>query len=231
MANRVLHLEADCDKITEAHKNTKTQKHTGGRDDKMRLTDLFHLDNGRAEQTPETPKTFGEALLFSFSVLCRGDKAVEETIRQCLADTENYCEVHKETYDARGLHYNKDAERWLQLIAATEAAMQARYLRELDGKGDAAAFRSALGEVLERSGIVFSLKNLSFDPVNQIDGKKDIPDWIARFNEYAGQSGITVYAVDIDSNSYVIGAAPIADYAQAAETAGEVGIRITSRPD
>ncbi len=141
-----------------------------------------------------------------------------------IADTENYCEVHKETYDARGLHYNKDAERWLQLIAATEAAMQARYLRELDGKGDAAAFRSACFSL-------FSLKNLSFDPVNQIDGKKDIPDWIARFNEYAGQSGITVYAVDIDSNSYVIGAAPIADYAQAAETAGEVGIRITSRPD
>ena len=194
-------------------------------DDKMRLIDLFHLDNDTGKEEPETPKTFGEALLFAFGMLCREDESVLTEIRRCLTDTKAYCEAHMEAFDERGLQYNEEAEPWLQLIAAVDAAIENRYLWELDWKADADKFRSATEALLQRSGIVFSLKQLSFDP------SKNIPDWVAQFNEYAGQSGITVYGIDIDSDSYVIGAAHIADYAQAAETAGEVGIRVTSRPN
>ena len=193
-------------------------------DDKMRLIDLFHLDSVPAPEEPESPKTFGEALLFSFSVLCHGDKAVEAKMTECLADTKAYCEAHEEAYDERDLKYNEEAAPWLQLIAAVDAAIEADYLCELDWKDDAEEFRSALEEIIRNNGIVFSLKNLSFVR------EKNIPDWVAQFNECAGQSGITVYGIDIDSDSYVLGAAHLADYAQAAETAGEVGIRITSRP-
>lgn len=191
----------------------------------MRLMDLFHLNSDPAQEEPESPKSFGEALLLSFSILCRGDKAIEAKITECLADTKAYYEAHEKAYDERGLQYNQEAEPWLQLIAAVDAAIEAEYLRELDWKGDAEEFRSALEEMLKVSGIPFSLKNLSFVR------EKNIPDWVAQFNEYAGQSGITVYGIDIDSDSYVLGAAYLADYAQAAETAGNVGIRVTSRPN
>lgn len=187
----------------------------------MKLFDL--LTSGKSDDKSEQPKSFGEALALSFAILCHDDKAVAAEIAACIADTKAYCEKQADAYDERGLEYDEEAVPWLQLIAAVNAAEEADYLCELDWKEEADEFRAALEEILAAHQIEFSLERLDFDE------NKNIPDWAEQFNQYAGQSGITVYYIDIDSDSYVIGAARIADYARAAEIASSVGIKISSR--
>ena len=185
----------------------------------MRLIDLF--TSGKSGGT-EPPKSFGEALTLSFDILCHGDREVAAEVAQCIADTKSYCEKNAGEFDKRGLVYNEDAEPWLQLIAAVNFALSKHYLFELDFKEGASEFRSALGNILKANGIDFSLERLTFDE------NKNIPGWVAQFNEYAGQSGITIYCIDIDSDSYVTGAAKIAEYACAAEIASSAGIKVSS---
>ena len=110
---------------------------------------------------------------------------------------------------------------WLQWIAAVDAALAAGCLTELDPSGGEAAFRAAVSRVLQVNHITFSLERLTFD------SRQKIPGWAAHFNEYAGQSGITLYAIDTDSDSYVMGAAELADYAAAADMAERVGIPLS----
>lgn len=191
----------------------------------MRLADLFHVNQEPIEQEePEHPRTFGEALGQAFDILCRGDQTVAQNIADCLADTKGYCAGREQALDARGLVYREEAEPWLQFIAAVSAAEQAGYLCEIDRRADEDTFRKALEKILKAAGIVFSLRNLPFERINNIPGR------IAQFNEYAGQSGITIYCLDTESGCFVLGAARIADYAEAAQIAAEAGIRITSRP-
>lgn len=187
----------------------------------MKFIDLFTSRKSNDELA--MPKSFGEVLLLSFEILCRGDERVKAEIAECLADTEAYCAKWEEAFDERGLEYDGEAEPWLQLIAAVNAAENENHLCELDWKDDADSFREVLEDTLKANGITFSLERLNFDE------NKNIPDWAAQFNQYAGQSGITIYYIDIDSDSYVIGAATIADYARAAEIAGSVGIKVSSR--
>ena len=186
---------------------------------------LFDLLTGSTASAPKIEWRFSEALTEVFATLCHGDPSVTDEIAACLSDTKTYCETHKEAFDERGLTYNADAETWLQLIAAVDAAGNAGYLWELDWKEGSEKFRSALEAVLQASGLTFSTERLAFD------GTKNIPDWAAQFNQYAGQSGITLYFIDIDSDSYVMGTALMADYASAAEIASSVGIHISSRPE
>lgn len=188
----------------------------------MRLIDLF---TSYKKGEIESPKSFSETLTLSFDILCHGDKEVAAEVAQCIADTKCYCEERAQEFDDRGLVYNENAEPWLQLIAAVNSAESKNYLIELDYKEKASGFREAVENILSANCIQFSLERLTFD-----EGK-NIPDWAAQFNQYAGQSGITIYYIDIDSDSYVIGAAEIADYARAAEIASGAGIKISSRFD
>lgn len=183
---------------------------------------LFDFFTGGSKDNAKTDLSFGEALTGSFAILCHGDPAVMDEITACLSDTKAYCETRQDAFDERGLTYNTEAEAWLQLIAAVEAAEGKGYLCERDWKEEAEEFRWALEKILRVNGLTFSTERLTFDAT------KRIPDWAAQFNQYAGQSGITLYFIDIDSDSYVMGAAEIADYACAAEMAGSVGIRITA---
>ena len=182
----------------------------------MKLWDLL---TGGCE-APPVP-SFEEALTEIFTLLCHGDRAVSGEISDCLRDTQAYCQTHIALFDRRGLQYNPSAEPWLQWIAAVDAALAAGCLTELDPSGGEAAFRAAVSRVLQVNHITFSLERLTFD------SRQKIPGWAAHFNEYAGQSGITLYAIDIDSNSYVMGAAELADYAAAADMAERVGIPLS----
>lgn len=183
---------------------------------------IWHWIEERRKKNAEKQADFGETLLEVFGILSHGDPAVKEAITECLRDTEAYCRAHTEAFEARGLTYREDAKTWLQFIAAVNAMAEKGYVDELDAKEGSDAFRSAAQKVLAANHLTFSLERLVFDEA------KDIPDWLAHGNEYAGQSGITWYVLDIDSDSYILGAADIADYARAAELAGRVGISVAA---
>lgn len=167
---------------------------------------------------------FGSNLTAAFGILCYGDKKVMSEIKDCIGDTASYYKLHQGEFEDRDLEYSPGGERWLQLIAAVNAMEEAGYASELDYKEENNEFAASLSALLASNHIQFSLNNLNFAP------EKSIPDWVAQFNEYAGQSGITVYSIDIDSDSYVLGAAKISDYAEAADIAGNGGVRISCRP-
>lgn len=179
---------------------------------------IFNLFN-KKKQTDD----FDTCLLCVFEILSHNDNGVMDKIRACLSNTEGYFEEHAEDFDERGMEYSPEAEKWIKFIAAVDALECAGYAAELDYNEDSEEFASALEDILEANGIEFSLKNMKFSP------EKGIPDMMAHFNEYAGQSGITVMLIDIDSDSYVLCAAEIADYAEAAETASRVGVYISCR--
>ena len=73
--------------------------------------------------------------------------------------------------------------------------------------------------------IAFSGQFVALDELRNFSG------WGARVGIYAGQSGITLCFVDLYGDDRVMGAARIADYAEAAEIAGYAGVKITSRPE
>lgn len=183
------------------------------------LMKLWDLLTGGSETPPVLP--FDQALTEIFTLLCHGNRAVANEIADCLRDTQAYCQTHNALFDRRGLRYNPSAEPWLQWIAAADAALSAGYLTELAADSGEAAFRAAVSRVLQTNHISFSLERITFD------SRQKIPGWAAHFNEYAGQSGITLYAIDTDSDSYVMGAAELADYAAAADMAERVGIPLS----
>lgn len=183
---------------------------------------IWHWIAERRQNKAEKQASFGETLSEVFVILSHGDPAVKEAITECLRDTEAYCRAHAEAFEARGLTYREDAVPWLQFIAAVNAMAEKGYVDELDAKDSSDAFRAAAQKVLTANHLTFSLERLVFDEA------KAIPDWLAQGNEYAGQSGITWYVLDIDSDSYILGAAELADYACAAELAGRVGISVAA---
>ena len=65
----------------------------------------------------------------------------------------------------------------------------------------------------------------------RFDPHKNLDAWARQFNEYAGQSGITLCFIDLYGDSRIMGVARMADYAEAAEIAGYAGVTVTSRPD
>lgn len=166
---------------------------------------------------------FDICLLRIFEILSRNDEAVMGEVRECISDTPTYFAEHQGDFDERGMEYSFGGEKWIRVIAAVDAMEKFGYAAELDHKEDAEEFASALTGILSANYIEFSLKNINFDP------QKNIPDWVAQFNEYAGQSGITVMFIDIDSDSYVLCAAQTADYAEAAEIASQIGLGISCR--
>lgn len=168
---------------------------------------------------------FDTCLLSIFDILSRSDEAVTGEIRKCISDTPTYFAEHQEAFDKRGMEYSFGGEKWIKVIAAVEAMEHFGYAVELDSKADTEKFEAALADVLAANHIEFSLENINFNP------EKSIPDWAAQFNEYAGQSGITVMFIDIASDCYVLCAAKIADYAEAAEIASQIGLGLSSRAE
>lgn len=166
---------------------------------------------------------FDKVLAYIFSRFSHNDKSVIDDVKSCINDTKGYYNAHIDEFDCRGTNYSDEGIKWIRLIAAVNSLEKAGYAIELDHNATVDEFSSALSALLIKNGITFSLKNISFDP------QKNIPDWTAQFNEYAGQSGITLYFIDIDSDSYVMSAAMICDYAEAADAASMVGIVIKSR--
>lgn len=187
----------------------------------MKLWDLFF--SGSVKSDDNAPVRFGEALRRSFPLLCGGDAEVTAAIDECLADTRGYCLSHADALARRGLRYSADAEPWLQLVMAADALERAGYVRELSRDTGASAFRAAVEELLAASGLEFSTQRLVFDE----NGK--IPGWAAQFNQYAGQSGITLYCIDVDSEGWLMGSVSLADYAAAAQWAQRGGIAVSCR--
>lgn len=166
---------------------------------------------------------FDVCLLQVFDILSHNDKYVMGEVRACINDTHGYFEKHTSDFDSRNMEYSLEAEKWIKFIAAVDALECAGYAAELDYNKSAKEFSTALKDILKSNGIDFSLKNMNFD------NKKSVPDLMAQFNEYAGQSGITVMLIDIYSSCYVICAAEIAAYAEAAEIASRIGVYISCR--
>ncbi|MDD6396170.1 MAG: hypothetical protein PUB37_08360 [Firmicutes bacterium] len=166
---------------------------------------------------------FDTCLLQVFDILSHKDKYVMGEIRACLNDTCGYFEKHISDFDSRDITYSTEAEKWIKFVAAVDALERAGYAAELDCNKGAYEFAEALKAVLKSNGTDFSLKNMKFDP------KKSIPELMAQFNEYAGQSGLTIMLIDIYSDCYVICAAEIAAYAEAAEIASRIGVYISCR--
>lgn len=187
----------------------------------MGIFNFFKEKLNKNKQTDD----FDTCLLRVFEILSHDDEEVMEKIRACLSDTEGYFEEHAEDFDDRGIGYSPEVKKWIKFIAAVDALESAGYAAELDYKEEAEEFAAALEDILEANGIEFSLKNMNFAP------EKSITNWVAQFNEYAGQSGITVMFIDIDSDSYVMCAAKIADYAEAAEIASRIGVCISCREE
>ncbi len=180
---------------------------------------IFDFFKPKKEQTDD----FDACLLRVFEILSHNDESVTRKIRECLNNTEKYFNQHDEEFDDRGIEYSCEAEKWIKFIAAVDALESAGYASELDYKAYEDEFKAALEEILAANGMEFSLKNITFK------AEQSIPQWMSQFNEYAGQSGITVMFIDIDSNCYVLCAAKIADYAAAAEIASRIGILIACR--
>ena len=191
----------------------------------MKLIELFHLKPKDEHICVEEPMPPAEALTTAIAILTGNDLEVADTLKRCLQDTDKFFSERGEILERRGLKYSEDARPWLCVIAAVEAGMEKGYLSELNSDCAASEFSDALQRVLVATGIVFSTEKLGFDTQTGLDA------WVRRFNEYAGQSGITLYFVDLYGDSRVFGVAHIADYAEAAEIAGYAGVRITSRPD
>ena len=190
----------------------------------MKLTELFHLERAESEDVQEEPVTPEAALRSAFGWLTHGDEAVAAAISECLTDTRGYYSAHGEILERRGLQYSPEAEPWLRVIAAVEACLANGFLTGLAPDCSSDELLDAVRKTLAASEIVFSPDKLVFDT------KKSLAAWTGLFNEYAGQSGITLYFVDLYDGSAVMGAAGIADYAEAAETAGFAGVKITCRP-
>ena len=187
----------------------------------MGIFNFFKEKLNKKKQTDD----FDTCLLEVFEILSHNDDEVMNAVRACLSDTEGYFNEHENDFDERGMEYSPEAEKWIKFIAAVNALECAGYAAELDHKAETEDFAAALEDVLDASGIEFSLKNIEFAP------EKSIPDCAAQFNEYAGQSGITVMFIDIDSDCYVMCAAQIADYAEAAEIASRIGVYISCREE
>lgn len=173
----------------------------------------------------KTTDDFDACLLRIFEILSRNDDAVMNEIRECISDTPTYFAEHQVAFDKRGMEYSFGGEKWIKVIAAVDAMKDFGYAAELDYKEDSERFEAALTDILAANHIKFSLKNINFDP------KKSIPDRAAQFNEYAGQSGITVVFIDIDSDRCVLCAASIADYVEAAEISSQIGLGLSSRAE
>ena len=194
----------------------------------MKLIDLFHLEFAEESQTPEESITPADALLKAFGALTCGSQYVKDTVSDCLADTQEFYNSRKEwkeVLEKRGLNYSSEAEPWLCVIAAVESAIQKGYLQELRPHCSPDEFVLSLKKALAAAEIRFSPDRLTFDT------QKSLAEWARQFNEYAGQSGITLYFIELYGESRVMGAARIADYAEAAEIAGFAGVKITCRPD
>ena len=190
----------------------------------MRLTDFFFCGGNTDPLDTEEPPSPAEALIAAFAMLTGYDPAVADSVGECLADTKGYYASRGEILDRRGLQYSPEAEPWLCVIAAVEAALEEGFLREVKRNCSPIEFADAVKAALDGADVEFSLKNLRFDP------QKSPAEWTELFNEYAGQSGVTLYYIDLYGDGLVMGAAWIADYAEAAEIAALAGIRITSRP-
>lgn len=191
----------------------------------MKLTELFHLEQQEKPAVPEEPMRPQEALSAAFGLLTRNDITVLKTLDECFADTQKFCLAHMDMLDRRGLQYSDEAAPWLRVIAAVGAALEQGYLRELHADCRPEEFTDALKALLVTEKIVFSTDRMRFDPHKNLDA------WARQFNEYAGQSGITLCFIDLYGDSRIMGVARMADYAEAAEIAGYAGVTVTSRPD
>lgn len=193
----------------------------------MKLTELFHLSETEPAVAPEEMPP-EEALRSAFSLLTRGNetgaKAVADAISDCLEDTRRYYAAREEILEQRGLQYSTEAEPWLCVIAAAEACVAEGFLIELPSDCSSVDFVRAVKALLKASGIDFSTDRLNFDT------QKNLAAWAGLFNEYAGQSGLTLFFVELYDDRAAMGVCPIADYAEAAETAGLAGVKITCRP-
>lgn len=190
----------------------------------MKLAELFHPDRRKSAPLQEEPMTPEAALQSAFGLLTHGNEAVAAVISDCLDDTRGYYSGREDILERRGLRYSPETEPWLRVIAAVESCLANGFLTQLAPDGSPAAFAAEVRKVLAASGIAFSPDKLVFDP------QKSLAVWTGQFNEYAGQSGITLYFVELYDGSNVMGAARIADYAEAAEMAGFAGVIVTSRP-
>lgn len=190
----------------------------------MKLIELFNLERKEEPVPSEEPMPPAEALSAAFAILTRHDKTVSREIEACVADTEKYYSDRGEVLERRGLCYSKESSPWLCVIAAVEAAAKEGHLREVSADCSADVFSGALKGLLAASGMVFSIDKIKFDD------QKNLNFWVRQFNEYAGQSGITLYFVDLYTDACAMGVARIADYAEAAEIAGYAGVKITCRP-
>ncbi|MBQ9901093.1 MAG: hypothetical protein IJM51_01715 [Clostridia bacterium] len=190
----------------------------------MILRELFHLNEIPPEVIQEEPIAPEDALRTVFGLLTQGNEAVAGAVSDCIADTRGYFSAREDILEGRGLQYSPEAEPWLRVIAAAEACEERGFLVRLDAGCSPAAFTEAVRKVLKASGIVFSVDRLVFDK------EKNLAAWTGLFNEYAGQSGITLYFVELYGEGAVMGVSEIADYAEAAETAGFAGLKITCRP-
>lgn len=190
----------------------------------MKLTDLFHLHDAEPDVMQDEPMKPEEALQSAFALLTHGNEAVAAAIADCTSDTRDYFSARGEILERRGLQYSTEAEPWLRVIAAVESCLENGWLIEIHPGCSPAEFIGSLKKLLAAAGIVFSPDKLVFD------AQKSLAAWTGQFNEYAGQSGITLYFVDLYGAGTVMGAAGIADYAEAAGIAGFAGVKITSRP-
>ncbi len=191
----------------------------------IKLIDLFHIEMAGEPAAAQEPMKPDEALKAAFGILTRQDQSVASEIDECIADTNGFYASRQDILDRRNMKYSPEAEPWLCVIATVEAAAGRGFLRELNADCTAGEFAIALKAVLKAAEIDFSPDRLTFDT------QKSLAAWTRQFNEYAGQSGITLYFVDLYSENKVMGAAGISDYAEAAEIAGFAGVRINCRPE
>ena len=191
----------------------------------LKLIDMFRPEGAGEASAAEEPMKPADALKTTFRILTRGDARVAAAVEECLADTAGYYSTRKSILERRNMKYSQEAEPWLCVIAAIDAAAERGYLCELNADCTPEEYAASLKSVLQAAEIVFSPDRLTFD------SQKNLAAWTRIFNEYAGQSGITLYFVDLYGESRVMGAARIADYAEAAEIAGFAGVKITCRPD
>lgn len=190
----------------------------------VKLIDVLFGGDHTPESLEQEPLRPAQALKTAFALLTRGNTAVASSLTECIADTRDYFSSRSEMLDRRGLQYSAEAEPWLWVIAAVEAAQSEGYLRDIAPDCSAEEFASAVKAVLDGAGIEFSPDKVAFD------SHRNPAVWAEKFNEYAGQSGITLYFIDLYSEGPVMGAALIADYAEAAEAAAMAGVVVTSRP-
>ena len=131
------------------------------------------------------------------SKLSGEDENVLSDVCECIVNTSDYFNSHKEDYENRGINYECKNEI-IQWIGMVDSLLRNGYICECD-------YAEELDDVLACLGDLNGVKRHSL-PLEQcwFDERDEITDWCEIIDQKWNPQGMCVAAIDIGSDSYVM---------------------------